>query len=173
MILAGSFDNLGYNRHTLIMNLENIINYVDLITPNSLIQIEEPIIDKVSEYAKDELIKQEYDIFGMYISNHPVTKYRESNSLNTLLIPRMVGKNITIVLEIINKKEVMTKKNDVMAFVSAGDEYSIVDLTIFPDVYKENNDINKRDIIRVTGNVQKRLSNCQIVVSKISNLSKE
>ena len=173
LILAGTFDNLGYNRHTLIINLENIINYAELVSDNSLILVEEPIIDEVMEYSKDELIKGEYDIFGFYISNHPVTKYKNKDDFNTLMIPGNVNKRITIILEVVNKKEITTKKNDVMAFVRAGDEYRVVDLTLFPDVYKESNDIEKRDIIKVTGVVEKRLSNYQIVVSKISNLSKE
>ena len=173
LILAGTFDNLGYNRHTLMINLENIINYADLITPGGLVQIEEPIIDQVIEYSKDELIKQEYDVFGFYLSNHPVSKYRENGDLNTLIIPKMVGKTITLVLEVVSKKEIMTKKNDVMAFVRAGDEYTVVDLTLFPDIYKDSNDMEKRNIIRVTGKVEQRLANYQIVVSKINNLSKE
>ena len=173
LILAGSFDHLGYNRHTLIINLENIINYAELLTDNTLIEIEKPIIDVISEYSKEELIKQEFDTFGLYISNHPVTKYKNKQDINTLMLPSRVDKYIDIVLEVISIKEIMTKKNDVMAFVKAGDEYKTIDLTLFPNVYKENNNLNKRDIIKVSGKVEKRLSNYQIIVSKIIKLEKE
>ena len=173
LILGGCFDNLGYNRHTLIINLENIINYAELLTDNTLIEVEEPIIDVIDEYSKAELINQEFDIFGLYLSNHPVTKYKDKNNVNTLMLSNNVDKYIDIVLEVINIKEVMTKKNDVMAFIKASDEYKTVDLTLFPNVYKENNDLNKRDIIKVSGKVEKRLSNYQIIASKITKLKKE
>ena len=173
LILAGCFDSLGYNRHTLIINLDNILNYAELAKDSTLVMVEEPIIDKVSEYNKDELIKDEFDNFGFYISNHPVSKYKNKNDFNTLLLANNVGGYVNIVLEVHSVKEVMTKKNDVMAFIKAGDEYQDVDLTLFPDIYKKNNNINKRDIIKIYGKVEKRMDNYQIVVSKIDNLTME
>jgi len=173
LILAGAMDSFGYNRHTLIINLDNILNYVELDKDNTLVSIEEPIIDNVCEYTKDELTLQEYDSFGFYISNHPVSKYKEANDFNTLMLSRKVGSYINIVLEVISIKEIITKKNDVMAFLRGSDEYKQVDVTLFPDIYKINNDINKRDIIKVYGKVEKRLDNYQIVATKIINLSKE
>ena len=172
LILVGAFSNFGYNRHTLMENLDNIMNYAMLSNDNTLIQVEEPIIDNVLEYSQEELIKQEFDNFGFYISNHPVSKYKESNDFNTLMLSMNVDKYINIVLEVISVKEIMTKKNDVMAFVRASDEYRQVDVTLFPQVYKENSDLSKRDIIKVYGRVEKRLDNYQIIGSKIINLSR-
>ena len=33
-------------------------------------------------------------------------------------------------------KEILTKKNDVMAFLKASDEYKQIDLTLFPKIYQ-------------------------------------
>ena len=173
LILSGSFNNFGYNKHTLIFNLENILNYAELSSDNTLIEIATPIIDEIKEYSKEELINYEFDIFGFYLSEHPVSRYKDDKSLNTLNLENYNEKYINIILEVLNIKEVITKKNDVMAFVKASDEYKQIDLTLFPNEYKENKDIKTHDIINVYGKVEKRLDNYQLIVSKISKLSKE
>ena len=172
LILSGSFSNFNYNKHTLMINLDNIINYAELSSDNTLIEIEPPLIDEVKEYSKDELIKQEFDTFGFYISNHPVSKYKQSTSISTLNLDDNLGKYITIVLEVLNIKEILTKNNDVMAFIKANDEYKQIDLTVFPSTYNDNRNIKNHDIISVYGKVEKRFDNYQIVVSKINNLTK-
>ena len=173
LILAGTFDAFNYNRKTLMLNLDNILNYAELSCDNSLIHVEEPLIDIFDEYSKEELIKQEFDTFGFYLSNHPVSKYKDYNSLNTLNLSEYDNKYINIVLEVNSIKEIFTKKNDVMAFVRASDEYKQIDLTLFPKEYKEYNNLKNHDIINVYGKVEKRLDNLGIIVSKIDVLSKE
>lgn len=169
LILSGAFDLFGNNTKTLINNLDNILNYVDLVKDAGMIPIEVPILTPYDEYSNDELVKNEFNIFGFYLSNHPVTKYRKNININTLFLDKYIDKYIELVLEVNNIKEVITKKNDVMAFVLASDEYRQVDLTLFPNVYLLNKDLKKYDIIKISGKVEKRLDNYQIVVSKIIN----
>ena len=173
LIIAGAFNSFNYNKKTLMLNLDNILNYAELNSDNTLIQIEEPLIDVFDEYSKDELIKQEFDTFGFYLSSHPISKYKDSNSLNTLNLVEYDNKYINIVLEVNSIKEIFTKKNDVMAFIKASDEYKQIDLTLFPKEYKEYNNLKKYDIINVYGKVEKRLDNLGLIVSKIEVLSKE
>ena len=173
LIQAGVFNCFNYNKKTLMINLDNILNYAELSMDNTLIEIEEPLIDVVNEYSKEELIKQEFDMFGFYLQAHPVSKYKDNSAINTLNLNEYVGKYINIVLEIIKIKEIVTKKNDVMAFVKANDEYKEIDLTLFPKEYEMYNDIKIHDIINVYGKVEKRLDNLSIVVSKIIKLTKE
>lgn len=173
LILAGTFDCFGYNKKTLINNLDDILNYVDLAQDAGFITLEVPVLTMYEEYSQEELIKNEFNIFGFYLSNHPVSKYRKNITINTLVIDNYLNKYLDLVLEVNNIKEVITKKNDVMAFIKASDEYCHVDLTLFPQVYLENKNIQKYDIIKITGKVEKRFDNYQIVVSKIINYSRE
>ena len=170
LIMSGAFNQFGYNKHTLILNLENILNYAELASDNTLIVLAEPIIDEVAEYTKEELVNQEFNTFGFYLKSHPVSKYKDANAINTLLLDDYNGKYISIVLEVINIKEIMTKKNDVMAFIKASDEYKQIDLTLFPDEYQTYHNLKKHDIINVYGKVEKRFDNYQLVVSKITIL---
>ena len=170
LIMSGAFNQFGYNKHTLILNLENILNYAELASDNTLIVLAEPIIDEVAEYTKEELVNQEFNTFGFYLKSHPVSKYKDANAINTLLLDDYNGKYINIVLEVINIKEIMTKKNDVMAFIKASDEYKQIDLTLFPDEYQTYHNLKKHDIINVYGKVEKRFDNYQLIVSKITIL---
>ena len=173
LILSGVFDTFGYNKKTLINNLDNILNYIELSKDAGLIEIEPPIIDEFPEYTKDELIKNELNIFGFYLTYHPVSKYKDNIYTNTLSLEDTVNRYIELVLEINNIKEVMTKNNDVMAFIKASDEYKQIDLTLFPNIYKENRNLENYDIIKIYGKVEKRFDNYQIITSKIIKLNKE
>ena len=172
LILSGTFDSFGYNKKTLINNLDNILNYVELSKDAGLIEIEPPIIDECIEYTKDELIKNELNTFGFYLTYHPVSKYKDNIKTSTLSLEEYTDKYIELVLEINSIKEILTKKNDVMAFVKASDEYKQIDLTLFPKVYQENKNIEVYDIVKIYGKVEKRFDNYQIIVSKIINLSR-
>jgi len=172
LILSGSFDMFGYNKKTLINNLDNILNYVELSKDAGLIEIEPPIIEEYPEYTKDELIKNELNIFGFYLTYHPVSKYKENIYTNTLLLEKYSNQYIELILEVNNIKEILTKKNDVMAFIKASDEYRQIDLTLFPKTYKDNKNIENYDIIKIYGKVEKRFDNYQIIVSKIINLTR-
>ena len=170
LILSDVFKTLGYNKKTLIYNLDNIINYVELVKDSPGLLLEAPIIDEVDEYTNDELIIFEFQNYGFYITNHPVTKYRDVNS-NTLSISINNNRFVTYVLEVNSIREVMTKNNDVMAFINASDEYSTISLTLFPKLYKSNQNLNVYDIIKVYGRVEKRFDNYQIIVSSLEKLN--
>ena len=58
-----------------------------------------------------------------------------------------------------------------MAFIKASDEYRQIDLTLFPDVYSKNKQLERLNIIKVSGRVEKRLDTYQLVVSNIIKLS--
>ena len=171
LIMASAFDSFDDNKKTLMNNLDEVLNYVELAQDAGLIEIPEPMIDKFQEYSKDELIRQEFLLFGFYLSEHTVSNYKDEHSLSTLDMNRYVDKYMELILEVNNIREVVTKKNDVMAFVRASDEYKQIDLTLFPKIYKENRDIQVHDIVKVSGSVEKRLDNYQLIVTKIVKLS--
>lgn len=171
LIMASCFDEFADNKKTLINNLDEVLNYVDLAQDAGIIEIPKPMIDKFQEYSKEELIKQEFLLFGFYLSEHPVSNYKDEYSLSTLDMNKYVDKYMELILEVNNIREVITKKNDVMAFVRAGDEYRQIDLTLFPKIYNDNRWIQIHDIVKVAGSVEKRLDNYQLVVTKIVKLS--
>ena len=168
LILSGLFDEFNYNKNTLINNLDNILNYVSLTSDDY--SLEEPVMDEYPELNESELIKEEFNTYGFYLTNHPVIKYR-TNKETTLSLPKYDNKYITLFLQVLNIKEIMTKNNDVMAFVKAEDEFTQIDLTLFPKEYKNNSNLEIYDIIKIYGKVEKRFDNYQIIVSTITKMN--
>jgi len=170
LILANAFSEFGYNRKTLIENLDSILNYAALVDEFSLIKIEKPEIQIYDEYEKEQLIKFELEIFSFYVSNHPVKEYKNANDLGTKDITENYNKYIHLVLHVEKIKEIITKQNDVMAFVEASDEYGNISLILFKDVYQQNKDLKEKDIIKIYGKVEKRFDKYQIIVQNIKKL---
>lgn len=172
LIKSSCFNALGYNEKTLINNLDTIINYAEIAKDIGLLELEEPLIDEFPEYSKEELIENQLSAYGFYLSEHPVSIYKKTNDLSTQDIKKYFNKNINLILYIDNIKEVFTKNNDVMAFITATDEYGSISLTMFPKTYNQYNNIKKYDIIKITGKVEKRFDKYQIIINSLIILSK-
>ena len=175
LIKAGCFNSFGTNQKTLLNNLDNIINYAEISKDAGMIELSPPSLISYEDYTKEEDIDNQLEVFGFYLSNHPVNIYKSANDLDTRCVEQYFDKTISLVLVIDQIKEVTTKKNDIMAFITASDEYGGVSLTLFPKTYQTYNKINKKDIIRIFGRVERRFDQYQIVVNslKVLNTNKE
>ena len=93
MILAGCFDSMGFNRHSLMEAVgpaldgiarerkDNIEGQMDLFGmlsengENTHLRIQIP---RLEEYPKQERMAKEKDVTGLYLSGHPMDEYREA-----------------------------------------------------------------------------------------------
>ena len=169
LILAGAFDSFNYNHRTLIENLDIAFNYAELANTIDETLVSKPEFEIYDEYTKDELINKEYEVFGFYLSYHPVQKYRK-NDINSTKLANYFNKNINICLLVDRVHEIKTKKKEKMAFVTTSDEYGSVDVVMFPKIYTTNYNINRGDVINVFGKVEKRIDHYQIIANKIEKL---
>ena len=170
LIYAGCFSSFGYNKKTLMENLDDLLNYAELSQDDGFIKIEVPEIVIYDEYSKDELIDIEFRLFGFYLLEHPVSKYRKDYNVTSIMLEDCFDKLVKMVLQVSSIREVVTKNNDVMAFVNAGDEFGSVDLTLFPNYYSKYHDIKNGNIVEFYGRVEKRFDKYQIVVSSLNIL---
>ena len=171
LIYAGCFNNLEYNIKTLINSIDLAINYAELAHDLDDSLIEKPEIEILEEYNNEELLKKELEVFGFYLSAHPLSKYKDKNSININMLNKYIDKSITIMLMVDSIKEIETKKKDKMAFYKCSDEYNTIDLTLFPKIYEQYIDIEENTLIRVQGRVEKRNDKLQIIVNSISLLN--
>lgn len=169
LVYAGVFNEFNYNKKTLINNLDNILNYGELIRDVDREYALEPVIEEVEEYTENELLKQEFDVFGLYLNNNPITniKNRYKNIVNINNIENYFDKTITIVINIDRIKEIQTKNGDKMCFITGSDELGITDIVLFPNEYKKYNNLSKDDICIIEGKVEKRFDKYQVVVKKL------
>ena len=169
LIYAGALDSFGVNKKTLIENMDNVFNYADLASNLDESLVEKPELIDYEEYSKEELTDIEFKVFGFYLSSHPVQRYRQNN-FNTKNIKDYFNKVITIYLLVDRKNEIVTKKNEKMVFLTASDEYSSIELILFPKVYERFYNINRGEVYKFISRVEKRGSEYQLIVNNIEKL---
>lgn len=170
LILSGALDEFGLNRKTMIENLTSGIDYASLCSNLDESLVEKPEIIYYDEYSENELLNYEYNLFGFYLKNHPVTKYKRDNMCSLKNISLYFDKIINTIVMIDTIKETQTKNKEKMAFLTVSDEYSKITAVLFPMTYKNIFGIKKGDIIKINGRVEKRMSSYQLVVNKIEKM---
>ena len=171
LITSGTLDSYGFNRKTIYDNLDNLVNYGNLVKDLGEDNVLKPEITISEEFTKEELINYEKECFGFYLSNHPVVFYRNKieNTIKLIDIKKYFNKNIVTVLLVDRVKEINTKDNNKMAFASCSDEEKTVDVIIFPNVYETISNLKKGDIIKVEGRVERK-NDYNIIASTIINV---
>ena len=167
LIKADVFRTFGYNKKTLVDNIDLILNYAEIANGLSENEIEEPylIIDK--DYSEKELRLIEKEIYGFYISNHPSSAYQD-NVVKVENISKYFDKQVSMVLVIEKIDTFKTKKNENMASILASDETGEIELVIFPRNINLVNNIDAGDVIFVKGNVGRRYNDYQVLVNMIN-----
>ena len=175
LIYADVLKEFGYNRRTLIENLDSLFNYAELTKDIDPSLVMKPEIEKKKEYEESYLLEKEKEAFGFYLSSHPTTMYQKDNpyciSINE--IDKYYDKTIDTLILVEKIKTINTKKGDKMAFVTGSDETGSKEFIIFPNSLKGFENIDKGNILKIRGKVERRLNEIQVIVDKIKILQGE
>lgn len=161
LIKSGALDIFKINKQTMIKNIDVILNYASIYSDG----LGKPILIKYPEY--DEVTLREFEIlsYGMYITNHPCSKYKDVIKVEN--IKNYLFKNINMVLLIKSIRTIKDKKGGEMAFLECEDETGKVNLTMFSSLYAKNNDLKVNELIRVNVKVSKRFDKLNVLVNNI------
>jgi len=159
---AGCFVHF-INQKTLDENIELLINYSEL---GSLLEdsLKPELINQI-EYPKQELLAREIEVFGTYLSSHPVSEYKDKIKATELKdINLYFNKNVTCLIYVEKIKKIKTKNNMDMLFITGSDETGICEFVMFPKNYV---DIKVSNVYKVIGHVEKRFDKMQIIIKEI------
>ena len=172
LIDAGCFDSFNINHKTLIENIDLIINYTDLYKELGEDTVKPNLIEH-KEYDSKELLNRSYNVFGFYLSNHPVTEIRlkDKNLIGLNNIKNYFDKIIDSVVMVDRIKTIDTKNNEQMCFITGSDELEYIDLVMFPKTFKVYNNVKVGDIIKIRGKVEKRFDKYQIIVNELQKIN--
>ena len=156
---------------TLINNMDSILNYIELTQDIDDTIIPKPEITYYDEFDDNEILEHEKELFGFYLTSHKTEKYKLNypNITDLNNIKDNFGKNIDVIVNVDNIKEVITKNNEAMAFIKSSDNTGSISITLFPKIYKEIK-VSKNSIIKVMGKVEKRFNEYQLIANKIEIL---
>ena len=202
MIKAGAFDSLGTNRATLLASFEGIldminsdskrglsgqVNMFDIGGNENLDNDEVYSMLKLPEMDKKDLLSQEKDVLGIYVSGHPldsfadeISKYSNIKSIDldfdeeTGPASYLVDGQLVKFIGIVNHVKVkITKNNDIMAFVSFEDLYGEITVIVFPKTYVQYKAVLFDDnIVKVEGRLNIKEDEITISALKLQTLSK-
>ena len=202
LIRAGAFDDLGKTRACLLASFEDIIDVVNssnnkgLKNQVSMFEImQEDTADikynyiEVKDFSEKELLSMEKEMLGIYISGHPLEKYRDAISnitnINSMILQEAneelqekgscdLKDNSNVVLAgiITGVKKKFTKKNTIMCFVTIEDLYGSCEMIVFETVYNKCSSILlEENIVQVSGRISIREDqDITIIASEVKEL---
>jgi DNA polymerase-3 subunit alpha len=152
LIKAGALDCFKIDRGILLGNLDLLLDYNKEGTKNSSDQgslfgemthiMPGLKLAEVAPIDQREKLAWEKELLGLYVSGHPLEKYRaiiEKNNINIKKALETAKDGSSVVLAgIINEVRIIqTKNNDTMAFIKIADFSGDAEAVVFPRAYKE------------------------------------
>lgn len=200
LIKAGAMDSLGANRAQLLSIFEKTIDGIHSdrkrnldgqfsLFDNGQTSYEDRLPD-LREFPQNTLLQMEKEILGIYISGHPLMPYeREIKLLSTFSTADLIsegmdgqmepagardGQRVAIAGIVIERKNKVTRNNNMMAFVTLEDLYGAIECIIFPAIYEKSYSLIEEDsIVLVEGRLSiSEVEDPKIIVEKISPIQK-
>ncbi|MBU4480141.1 DNA polymerase III subunit alpha [Patescibacteria group bacterium] len=183
---CGAMDKLG-ERGQILENMTDLLNYnkecaqkpeaqdslFGLIENNNLSQLK---LKEVAPAKKEDMLAWEKELLGLYISGHPLDKFK--------IILSKAGKNIndtrekglegatTVIAGLIEEiKPVTTKKGAKMAFIRLTDFSGSIESVAFPKVFEEyKNELIEDRCVMLKGKISKRNGEVSILIDAVKKL---
>mgnify|MGYP004666794145 FL=1 len=198
LIKAGCFDSMSQTRATLLASFEKIMDTInnqgrnslanqvtmfDIVEPEETVKYQYTVLKELDER---ELLSQEKEMLGIYISGHPLEKLREAISNQTNITSIQIkdlneensgnfkdGQTVKYAGTITGIKKKYTKRNTIMAFVTVEDLYGNAELVVFDSVYSRCDSILiDENVILVEGRLSiKEDEEARIIVQNIKEFS--
>ncbi len=175
LIKAGAMDCFTENRAALLAVYESVIESAqnnsrkNLEGQLSLFQSNTEVMNQagvkaklpaVANFDRRLLISMEKEMLGVYITGHPLEDYKEQiekiTTVNTEELTHAEenskirdGMSITLAGVISSKKTLITKRNQMMAFVDMEDLYGSIEVIVFPNVYERYSEFVYEDALIV------------------------
>jgi DNA polymerase-3 subunit alpha len=136
-----------------------------------------PSLPNIPEWDQGERLKHERELTGFYISSHPLARYEATiqslATASTISLPELSdGREVKLCGIITTVKSMLTKKGDRMAYLTLEDLLGVVEVIVFPDLYKNAADlIVPERLVRITGTVDRGDKGTKIRGSKIEPLA--
>ncbi len=182
LVKAGAFDSLGVTRAAAMESVADLLNGNGKSSKNvnqvSMFGDDLPEAAPVgAEWDEAELLNNEKEALGFYITGHPLTKF-------DTLLSRIKAKKTSDLEHAPDKAEVLIggilrtvkKKNvkssgELMAYLTLEDDEGSVEVIIFPTLYKSVFQQLKKDaVVLVKGSIDKDEKGIRIRGLEVSNL---
>ena len=200
LIKCGAMDDLGGNRAQLLAVFEKVIDGIhsdrkrNIEGQSSIFDSVEEDINKdifpdLKEFPQNIILNMEKEILGIYVSGHPLDAYKDEvekvSTINTIELLNSGeveeigvngirdGSKVRLGGIIVDKKNKITKNNNMMAFITVEDLVGSTECIVFPMTYERYNKfINEDALVIIDGKVSmSEVEEPKIIVEKITSLN--
>lgn len=200
LIYCGAFDCMESNRKQLIHDLDLILSWAqsrardrdsgqisifDAMSSSSSQGSDRgtgfehaPKAKPVEDFSSSEKLKQEKELLGFYVSEHPLKSAQQAAtvlspiSLSDLSQQRLKA-NVSAIVILSAAKTILTKNGDRMAFVQMEDLSGQTEGVVFPKTYEQIGSFLEEDArLIVWGKVEQRDDKLQLIVEDAEPIEK-
>ena len=154
LIKAGALDELGYSRHAMLVQIEEILESAakvaqmkkmaagSLFGENQDMVIATLEISHFDEYEMMHILQMEKESLGFYVSGHPLDTYKEllddiDYTLSSDIETIADGSHALFVGKVEEIKEKISKKGNKFGIITLMDLHGTIELMLFEDKLQE------------------------------------
>ncbi len=174
LIYAGALDEFGYSKRAMIEQLDDVIHFSTL---GQFIDQDQFIIVEKEEYSYEELESFEKSVIGFNLFVNPLLNHLDYIAKHQLLLPStitpdMVNQEVRFVGILTSVRQITTKNNQQMAFVTIQDEYVKLSGVLFNTTYNAvKGMLIKNHVYLCKGKIEERKADLQVVLTNIHDLT--
>jgi DNA polymerase III subunit alpha len=187
LIKAGAMDSLGVDRGTMLTNLEEALEYnrqargqennqsslFSIMTDTSSLPVLR--LKAAEPISMIEQLTWEKELLGLYISGHPLDRFREKFNAPEKTIKHNKGleedSTITVAGIVDEVKKIFTKKGDSMAFARISDFSDSIEVVIFTKTFDQFKDLLRpENCLAIRGRLSLRNGEASLVAEAIKEL---
>ena len=182
LILCGAFDSIHTNRRQLLWDLKKIQAFCARQNQPSLFPEEPEVLWRehnryqVPDFSFKEKFLQEYSVLGLNVGSHLMTflrpKLRQRHIASSQELEQSSpGRNVSAAGIVIRPHRPPTKSGRTVVFLTLEDEFGMIDVTIFENVYqKYGHIIFTEPALIVRGRLEQRGNAKSIIARKVEAL---
>lgn len=187
LIKCGAFDSLEPNRARLFESMDRLIEYTAMkqnSSPegqHSLFSIDDsvsvPSLSDVENWSENEILKNEMDMLGFYVTSHPMAKYADelSSRIDTESLNEITDKTDIRIAGVVRSLDVKHTKSGSGIFgnLVLEDMKGSVEVIIFNDLLRKSLHIleDKVEPVIVRGTVERTDDRLKLIAREISPLN--
>ncbi len=176
LIKAGAFDSLGLTRAKAMSLVQDSLNGSrgrSFLGQQSIFGSQEDA-KTIKEWDEMEILSCEKEALGFYVTGHPIIKHREELSAlhikRTSELDSIADRDEVQVAGVISRIKNIQRRGtaETMAYFTLEDEEGSVEAIAFPELFKNNSHLLKKDaLVIVKGTVDRTEKGTKLISNKI------
>ncbi len=183
LIKSGAMDEFG-ERGQMLANMETLLQYSKESGEHSGASLFSALpasagirLAEAAPAAQEEKLAWEKELLGLYLSGHPLDKFRHLLEKREVNIARAKTEYkegmVAVVAGILQEvKTIITKKNEIMAFLKLADFSGSIEVVVFPRTWNEHKALFSPDaLVALKGRISNRNNTVSMVAEKAKALA--